>query len=48
MASYVPGVLVRGTTVSLILVGEIAIINVEGGQYTHAIAQSEYAFLRCQ
>jgi hypothetical protein len=48
MASYVPGILVRGKTISLAFVGSLAVINVEGGQFTHAVARTEYAFLRCQ
>ena len=46
-ASYVPNVMLRGSNFSVNFVNSLVVVNYRGGQFTHDISPSDYAFLAC-
>ena len=45
--TFVPSVLVTGSDFSINFMQDFAVANYASGQFTHSIAKSTYAFLRC-
>ena len=46
-ASYVPAVMLRGSNFSVNFVNSLVVVNYPGGQFTHEVSPSDYAFLTC-
>jgi hypothetical protein len=46
-ASYVPGIIVRGSNFTINFLDSVVVVNHAGGQFTHRVSPSEFAFLSC-
>src|SRR5262245_8417149 len=47
LASYAPGTVVRGSNFTINFLDAVAVVNHPGGQFTHKVSPSEFAFLSC-